>query len=507
MDHPIKRPSYDEHIGDLFTDEDDGCMSWALDLTSYEGVKRGASKISEWIGAGRMPPEDTGRQWSDEKLETFRNWVTNTAYAEKSFVRIKKPEVLRVRKNILDIEKDSDEYRLLKKAFEGIKKRDPDRNDPSSYFNLAGIHWLPGPIVEAYCRHHDDAYNPWHRAYLLGFENALRSVEGCAEVTLPYWDIQGGVLPGWIDEAPFEKYAYAHEFRSTDGTRTFEKDADTIRHSVSDIHDNVQSDHENIGDNIDKALVADVWKDFNGWSTDPFEHKAIIKAHDNGHGACGETISNPEVAAFDPLFWFFHCNWDRLWWQWQTKHHRTSLLSFKDVVEGDTHWLTEAPDTLLSPFDVNSAEVINLKDWNIEYLNPPERELNPDELLVAARGNIRAESSFRLQSTEQYSVRIKDINRLDIPGSFEVVLYAGDTALKRTRIFQPPAPRECPNCQKHGIFSTDFIIDRESLMQATDLRVAIEVKNEAGDLENFPLENAGNPTLNIRLLLNPKANL
>lgn len=32
MEHPIKRPSYDEHIGDLFTEEDNGCMSWALEL-------------------------------------------------------------------------------------------------------------------------------------------------------------------------------------------------------------------------------------------------------------------------------------------------------------------------------------------------------------------------------------------------------------------------------------------------------------------------------------------
>lgn len=28
----------------------------------------------------------------------------------------------------------------------------------------------------------------WHRAYLVRLEDALRSIEGCGEVTLPFWD-------------------------------------------------------------------------------------------------------------------------------------------------------------------------------------------------------------------------------------------------------------------------------------------------------------------------------
>ena len=88
MDHPIKRPSYDEHIKHLFTERDARCMRAAIDLTTYEGVKANAAKISEWIGSGRMPPPDTGRQWSLEKLQTFRNWASNSGYPRKGFVRI-----------------------------------------------------------------------------------------------------------------------------------------------------------------------------------------------------------------------------------------------------------------------------------------------------------------------------------------------------------------------------------------------------------------------------------
>ena len=58
-------------------------------------------------------------------------------------------------------------------------------------------------------------------------------------------------------------------------------------------------------------------------------------------------IGNADIAAFDPLFWFFHCNWDRLWWQWQNMHNTTTLLTFKATVTGDTYWLEEEPNTLL----------------------------------------------------------------------------------------------------------------------------------------------------------------
>ena len=54
-----------------------------------------------------------------------------------------------------------------------------DDHDDNSHYKIAGVHGLP----DAYCLHHIPPYNPWHRAYLLAFENALRSIEGCENVT------------------------------------------------------------------------------------------------------------------------------------------------------------------------------------------------------------------------------------------------------------------------------------------------------------------------------------
>lgn len=127
-------------------------MARGVDLKTYDGVKTSAAKISEWIGSGRMPPPTLGRSWSPEKLQTFRNWASNSGYAENPFIRLLPSDNQRIRRNIHDLNKN--EVNLLEKAFQGIMDRDQDRNDPTSFFNLAGIHWLPGPQTETYCRHH-----------------------------------------------------------------------------------------------------------------------------------------------------------------------------------------------------------------------------------------------------------------------------------------------------------------------------------------------------------------
>ena len=80
------------------------------------------------------------------------------------------------------------------RAWKGIKELPPD--DPNSFFMLGGFHGEPfrGPGAWAnawwggYCQHGTVLFPTWHRAYLYKLENALRSIPGCASVTLPFWD-------------------------------------------------------------------------------------------------------------------------------------------------------------------------------------------------------------------------------------------------------------------------------------------------------------------------------
>jgi tyrosinase len=93
---------------------------------------------------------------------------------------------------------DSGEDRLqlenLIRAYRGIQALPPD--DPNSFFQICGFHGLPfrGPGETdptwwgGYCWHATVLFPTWHRAYLLRIEDALRSIPGCQDVTVPFWD-------------------------------------------------------------------------------------------------------------------------------------------------------------------------------------------------------------------------------------------------------------------------------------------------------------------------------
>ncbi|EFY86006.1 hypothetical protein J3458_021199 [Metarhizium acridum] len=107
---------------------------------------------------------------------------------------------LRIRQSIQHIQylydsnTDRSVLEKLIKAWRGIQALPPYH--PNSYFRIGGFHGEPfrGPGVSdtnwwgGYCNHGNVLFPTWHRAYLLRLEEALRSIEGCEDVTLPFWD-------------------------------------------------------------------------------------------------------------------------------------------------------------------------------------------------------------------------------------------------------------------------------------------------------------------------------
>ncbi|NIE75695.1 tyrosinase family protein [Pantoea sp. Ap-967] len=105
----------------------------------------------------------------------------------------------RVRRSLSDIQHDYDqgnktELENLVRAWKGIKEL--PANDPNSFFTLGGLHGEPfrdqGKTDPnwwgGYCQHGTVLFPSWHRAYLWRLEEALRSIPGCQDVTLPFWD-------------------------------------------------------------------------------------------------------------------------------------------------------------------------------------------------------------------------------------------------------------------------------------------------------------------------------
>jgi tyrosinase len=82
----------------------------------------------------------------------------------------------------------------LMRAWKGIKELGPD--NPNSFFVIGGYHgepfrgggWGNSSFWGGYCNHGNVLFPTWHRVYLLRLEKALRSIPGCSEVTMPFWD-------------------------------------------------------------------------------------------------------------------------------------------------------------------------------------------------------------------------------------------------------------------------------------------------------------------------------
>ncbi|KAE8152076.1 hypothetical protein BDV25DRAFT_151700 [Aspergillus avenaceus] len=85
----------------------------------------------------------------------------------------------------------------LVKALRHIQSLPAD--DEDSFHKIGGYHGEPfryntappdrtGDWWGGYCFHSCVLFPTWHRAYMLRLENSLRKVEGCEDVTLPFWD-------------------------------------------------------------------------------------------------------------------------------------------------------------------------------------------------------------------------------------------------------------------------------------------------------------------------------
>jgi len=126
----------------------------------------------------------------------------------------------RLRRSLTDLQKDYDSGKkkaleTVMRAWKGLKELPHD--DPRSFFMLGGFHGEPfrgkgktsGAWWGGYCQHGTVLFPTWHRAYLYALENALRSIPGCADMTLPFWDecsaesLAGGI-PRALTDKTFE---------------------------------------------------------------------------------------------------------------------------------------------------------------------------------------------------------------------------------------------------------------------------------------------------------------
>lgn len=492
----ISNPTWYGDIRHMFNTTDiDHMRSQGLDLTDYNVVKNNANGIYGQVAAGNMPP---GAPWSADWVQTFLNWMINgypkgiATPSQLNFavtgLTAKASKATRIRKEISTL--SNAELSDLKKAFAGIMAK--GITDENGYFSLAGIHGRPG----LYCLHHIPGYNPWHRAYLVAFENALRLVPGCENVTLPYWDFTTP-LPDIFNQVPFANYTLP-----TDIGGGYNKGYVTTRYDAATIQGNLAA-YDVLGD-FDRAASKTDWEDYTGM-IDGRPNNTTIAGHDGGHVSIGDTMSKQDVAAFDPIFWFYHCNLDRLFWQWQTTMKATDLNSLLSTIESSASRniftvsvLEDLPPLTKNPPELNTVAIIDsVNSLDVDY----EMKAQPMamNLLAKTTGSMRASDKFFVH-TDRVNVRVKGLNRLKIPGSFKVHLLKDEKIIASKAFFQPNDVEKCENCVENAIVHFDFEMSLADVSNGK-LGVWVEPLDHSLFGDHFPNKIMGNPTINVRLLL------
>ena len=216
----------------------------------------------------------------------------------------------RTRKHIEDL--TPVELDALADAFQHLK--DLPSSDPN-YVKWADIHGVSG--ATSGCEHNSELLWPWHRAYLLAFEDALRASDPpkTSNVTIPYWD--------WTEPPSGSRYPKAFETIAALQPVTCDATKDSCSPPVA----NCRKICPNTAPPLSPLLMGTIqatptWRDYGGGLQGEGIKGALEKqAHDFIHGTYINGLNRNVVrAARDPLFWAHHSYMDKLWSEWQDKH-------------------------------------------------------------------------------------------------------------------------------------------------------------------------------------------
>lgn len=226
----------------------------------------------------------------------------------------------RVRKNINKL--PPGELANYKSAIAQIKALPAD--DIRSFDYWANIHG------KGFCRHGTQLFLTWHRAYLIEFEDVLRKF--VPSVTIPYWD--------WVNDREIPD-----AFKGDDTNPLF--DANRFPGTLPGSYIPSKGEWDDVQD-------APTWAIYGGGQFLSGDNER--KTHNPMHvwtGGTGGDMTSPPTAAFDPIFWSFHCGVDRQWDLWQKLRPGVGPTTQLDYV--------------LDGFNLMVKDVLMVEQLNYEY--------------------------------------------------------------------------------------------------------------------------------------------
>jgi hypothetical protein len=167
-------------------------------------------------------------------------------------------------------------------------------------------------IHQDFCPHGNWYFLPWHRAYLLSFEEACRRFSQNNNFMLPYWP--------WDQSPKIPAMFMTPKFGQTSNS-LFE----SSRLATTD--STMSSEY------VGKAAISQILgtNDFYAFASGPSIRTRPLRGEPRGGGGILESMPHNETHMFvdgvmgtflsptDPIFWLHHCNVDRMWALWELK--------------------------------------------------------------------------------------------------------------------------------------------------------------------------------------------
>jgi len=238
-------------------------------------------------------------------------------------------------------------------------------NGDHGFQKIAGLHGEP----DRFCHKDPDIFLPWHRSYILRFEEALRKKD--STVTLPFWE--------WTDDDSIANgipAAYANSMAMIDG----QQQANPLFAARISVLNNEQTSRNPRDPLILGSLAQALANCFNATAYEAFNSNLDSGPHGSLHTWVRGHMGSISHAAYDPVFWAHHCNVDRQWAQWQLGPNNASPTG--DILERN-----------LQPFGKKVKDVLRIREdlgYDYDDLHPmPQSPLHN-----LANGNLMRVENF-----------------------------------------------------------------------------------------------------------------
>ena len=222
---------------------------------------------------------------------------------------------LRVRPNIADLDNDHPILVAYKAAVTEMKRRSQvNPSDPTGWTAQAQIH-------NTRCPHSNWYFFPWHRAYLLAFEDICRQASGNPDFALPYWDwTQQRTLPAAVTDAgtpdaPNPLLDTTREAGANDQLQVLQQTEPDFVATILQL-----PEFETFGGQAIRGQTSSRstdWQIRGRNESEPGGVEGQLEGgpHNQVHATIGGNMGD-FLSPLDPIFWLHHCNVDRMWVVW-----------------------------------------------------------------------------------------------------------------------------------------------------------------------------------------------